>query len=85
MKKIMLAVYDSKAAAYGMPFCADTIPQGIRDFGDAVADEKTMFHRHPEDYSLFVLGVFNVADGSFESETAPRQVVTALDFFKDKE
>lgn len=79
MKKILLAVYDAKTEVFGMPFPADTIAQGVRDFSDAVADEKTMFAKHPEDYSLFVIGEYSMNNAGIVSEPAPRQIVTALE------
>lgn len=82
MKKIMLAVYDSKVESYGVPFPADTVAQGVRDFTDAVNDSKTMFCKHPEDYSLFVLGEFDGSNGSLAALPAPRQVITALECVK---
>lgn len=82
MKKIILAVYDSKTECYGMPFPADTLAQAVRDFSDAIADTKTMFSKHPEDYSLFELGSYDYGSGTLEPSLAPRRVITALECIK---
>ncbi|AXH76083.1 MAG: nonstructural protein [Microviridae sp.] len=61
----IFSVYDSKGCFFGRPFFEDTELAGIRVFSDAVADNNpnNMWHRHPEDYSLFTVGEFDNFNG----------------------
>lgn len=52
----MFRIYDSKAEAYHTPFNAPTIAAAIRIFADACNEEGSQFHKHAEDYTLFVVG-----------------------------
>jgi len=73
----VFAVYDSKAGAYMNPFNMPTIGMAIRGFCEVVEDKSTSIGKHPEDFSLFELGVFDDAKGSYETLTAPKQLITA--------
>lgn len=65
------SVYDSKAEAYNTPIFMRTHGEAIRSFESAVLDEKTDFHRHAEDYSLFHVGEFDTLTGNIESNVTP--------------
>lgn len=60
---IMCAIRDSAAKAFLRPFCVNAVGMAIRDFSDAVNDEKSGFHRHPEDYELFEIGSYDEESG----------------------
>lgn len=79
MKLIAFSVFDSKAAIFGQPFFAMNEGSAIRDFGDGVNDSSSknnMWHNHPEDFSLFRIGVFENLTGEFKSEI-PKNLITA--------
>lgn len=76
MFKLMFAVFDSKAEAFGMPIFVDTIGVAVRSFTASVGDERSELHRFAEDFTLFELGRFNPKDGTFELVT-PRSIVRA--------
>lgn len=60
--KAIYCIYDLKAqSAVGglLLFAADAA--AIRNFTDLAQDEKTMLHRHLEDYNLLALGTFDDA------------------------
>ncbi len=52
-------IYDDKVEAYLKPFFCSTDGEAIRTFQDAVNDGKSMFNRHPADYTLFGIGQFD--------------------------
>lgn len=75
----IFSVFDSKAAFFGNPFFDQNEGSAIRNFSDAVNDSSNpnnMWHKHPEDFSLFYLGEFDNLVGSFSSDI-PRCVLTA--------
>lgn len=78
MRMSVFAVYDSATGAFMQPFFAPTKGSAIRSFQDAVNDAKHEFHRHASDYTLFILGVFDDAGGSFET-APPERVASALE------
>lgn len=73
------AVFDAKAAFFGQPFFGQNDGSAIRDFSDAVNDgsnPNNMWHKHPEDFSLFYLGDFDNLSGEI-TPILPRSLVTA--------
>lgn len=73
------AVLDSKAGFFGQPFFDQNEASAIRNFSDAVKDSSNpnnLWHKHPEDFSLFYIGDYDNADGSF-TLVPPRSLITA--------
>ena len=58
MKKVYYAVYDRKAEVYSTPFLEITDGTAIRAVQEAVAEGNHPFAKHPSDYSLHRLGMF---------------------------
>lgn len=59
MKMNFYAVFDSATGAYMRPFVMQSDGQAIRSFSDETNNPETPLHAHPEDYSLFRLGIFD--------------------------
>lgn len=62
----LYSVYDSKVSDYSMPFYDIKDAGAIRKFADAVKDgsnPNNLWHNHPEDYSLWVVGEFETSNG----------------------
>lgn len=82
----IFAVFDSKAAVFGTPFFDQQEASAIRNFSDAVNDSSNpnnMWHKHPEDFSLFHLGEFDNNSGELVPNI-PKSLVTASALFKLK-
>jgi hypothetical protein len=58
MEHKVFSIYDSKTETYSKPFYMKTIGEATRAFGDLANNKDTDVGRHPEDYTLFNLGVF---------------------------
>jgi len=52
----LYAVLDEKAQAFRTMTFFQSNGVAIRQFADAVCDEKTFLHKHPQDYALYLLG-----------------------------
>lgn len=65
------AIHDAKAEAWMTPMFFQAAGQAVRSFADAVNDGKSEFSRHPEDFSLFEIGEFDLRTGIFVAESAP--------------
>lgn len=63
MEQKVYSVYDEKACAYARPFFLSQDGQAVRAFSDEVSSDKSSLHAHPEDYSLYRIGVFDDASG----------------------
>lgn len=75
----VFSVFDSKAAVFGNPFVDQREQSAVRNFSDAVNDgsnPNNLWHKHPEDFSLFLVGDFNTDTGRL-SHTVPESLVTA--------
>lgn len=82
MRLIVCSIRDRAADVFGQPFYVAALGQAVRSFADEVnrPDEKNTIWRHPEDFDLYELGVFDDASGVFDPSTSgPRQVAIGKD------
>lgn len=77
MKLQIYTVYDAKAEAYLTPFFAATDAVAIRNFNAAANDEEHSFHRHAEDYSLFLIGGFDIETATLAPTAALKPLARA--------
>lgn len=85
MKVIACSVFDVKASAYMGPFFVPNVNIARRSFGDAVLDSSTGISKHPADYKLYQVGVFDDNAGVFEAYTKPEFLANASDFLNAKD
>lgn len=68
MKQVVVAVFDRAAQLYGRPFFVQALGQAIRSFTDEVNrkdDQRGDFAKHPQDFDLWSLAVYDDNEGSF--------------------
>lgn len=63
MKILIFSIRDSKSEVFSQPFFSPTRGSAIRAFADAVNDPATDYAKHPDDYTLFYVGDFDVDKG----------------------
>lgn len=73
----VFAVFDSKAESFFPPVYFRNAALAIRAFEVGVSDKEHDFYKHAEDYTLFELGTYEDANGSFELFDAPKSIVGA--------
>lgn len=73
-------VFDSKAEAYLPPFYMSTKGQAVRAFTDSANDPNHAFHKHPEDYTLFLVGTWDDATAFIHLEKTPVPIGKAIEF-----
>jgi len=71
MKYIVVSVFDKAAAAYSPPQFALAPGLAVRQFEDVINGPESVFSRHSEHFELYQLGVWDDADGSFDSSVPP--------------
>lgn len=84
MKLKVLACFDSKAGVFSVPFFLTTVSLGLRAFSDAANIPDHAINKHPEDYSLFLLGEWNDENGAFIALPEPKSLGNALNFKKQE-
>lgn len=84
MEMKVFAVFDIKAKAYMQPFFGGNAGSAMRAFGDEVVKDGSPIGRHPEDYQLFELGLFNDNTGVLSGLPNAKVLCTALDFVKEE-
>jgi hypothetical protein len=68
MKLNVYSIYDTAAAAYMRPFFMPSDGQATRAFTDLATQADHEIGKHPEDYFLCRLAVFDDGKGSFADE-----------------
>lgn len=76
MKLNMYSIYDSAVNAYMRPFFCTADGQATRMLSDVARDPSHDIGKHPEDYALFRIGVFDEETGTVEG-IDPRCVARA--------
>lgn len=76
----VFAVRDMKALAFQAPFFSLAPGSALRAFGDECEKEGTPFHKHPEDYVLYEVGVYDDSTALLESLNPVRMMGCASDF-----
>lgn len=63
--QVVVCVYDVQLGAFLRPFCAPSTGVAIRSFVDALQDPQSEMAKHPNDYELHQLAVFDDHEGEF--------------------
>ncbi len=62
------AIYDTAIGCYMRPFFTQSDGEAIRGFTDIALDAEHPIGKHPEDYSLYRIGVYNDQTGKINAE-----------------
>lgn len=71
------AIYDRKTLAYFPPFYAVTDGAAVRSLADLVGDPNTNVGRHPNDYVLYNVGIFDDSKGALIAHSPIIHVIDA--------
>lgn len=79
MKQLIFAIRDSKVGAFMQPWFAPNKEVACRLFGDLVRESGHQVNLHPEDYSLYYIGLWDPKEGSVQGDVdCPELVMPAL-------
>ena len=84
MELRIYAIYDTKAAAFNTPFTAHTDELAIRSAKDVAADTNTVYGRHPEDFVLYHVGIFNDQTGEVAGITPALHVAAFVELVEQR-
>lgn len=68
MKLNVYSIFDTASGLYSRPFFDQADAAAKRAFGGLVQDAEHPLGQHPEDYSLFRLGIFDDVTGTLHDE-----------------
>lgn len=82
MKLFVLTVRDRSADCFGQPSYHTSIGAAVRSFGDEIKrkDDNNVMYRHPEDFDLYQIGVYDDNTGFIECLPQPKQVAVGKDY-----
>lgn len=80
MNLVICSIHDSKAEAWINPMTFQSRAQAVRSFSDAIQDGQSEFSKHPEDYSLFMLGEFDQRTGELVLEASPVNLGNGINY-----
>jgi hypothetical protein len=81
MKMVIVSIKDTAADAFGRPAFVATEGVALRQFQDEVnrASDDNQLYKHPEDFHLYYIGLFDDATGKFELMETPKLITRAND------
>ena len=81
MKMVVVSIKDTAADTFGRPAFVATEGVALRQFQDEVnrASEDNQLYRHPSDFHLFYIGLFDDVSGKFELLESPKLIARAND------
>lgn len=82
MKHKMFSVHDRKAGAFLPPFMFHARGMAERVFSDCVNNREHAFGKHPEDYTLFLIGEYDDLTGELIKESAPVSLGNGVTFLE---
>ncbi len=68
MKILLFTIFDEASGLYNRPFSLPSPSAAIRTFSDIACDVEHEIGKHPEDYSLYMLGEFDDNTAEFRIE-----------------
>lgn len=83
MKKLFV-VYDTKSETYTPPQAYNALGEALRSFTDAANDKNSMVGLHPEDFSLFEVGSYDIQTAKFELLATKKHIADALDLITER-
>lgn len=68
MKLNIYSIFDTASGLYSRPFFTQSDAEAIRSFSDIATDAEHPVGKHPSDYTLFRVGIFDDTTGTFTDE-----------------
>jgi len=77
MKIIVCAIHDSAMNAHMQPLFVPTTQVAVRHFSDLLNNPESAISKHPSDYTLWQLGVYDDEAGDFLNDR--QRLIRAVD------
>lgn len=81
----MITIHDAKAEMYSPPLFFKTIGMAKRQWIDILHDPENEYAKHPADYTLIHLGVYDDSTAEVVLESPPKSLGTGTEFLNINE
>lgn len=85
MKLSVYTLKDHKILLFTSPRYFHTDGEAIRSFSEGCKDEKSNLFKHPEDFTMYRIGIFDDVSGEIVSEKTPVRIADATQFKKPQQ
>ncbi len=68
MKLNIYSIFDTASGLYSRPFFTQADAEAMRSFSDIVQDAEHPVGKHPEDYAVYRIGIFDDTKGNMINE-----------------
>lgn len=68
----IVTIYDRATEAYGRPVFVNHTGEALRSFMDEANNPQSEIGKHPNDYELFAVGVYDTDTAAFTQNTSER-------------
>lgn len=75
----VVAVFDEAIGAFGSPISVKAKGESIRSFIDETKNPESMLAKHPSDFSLYHLAMYDDEKGSFDPIVPPERLIAGRD------
>lgn len=85
MKQVVVSIRDRAAQCFSRPVFTQTEGTAIRSFIDELNRDEAGndLFKHPDDYDLYVIAIFDDDNGSFTLEQQPRLLLKGIQAKKE--
>lgn len=85
MKMLAMSIRDAKTDQWSPPFFVRSRGEAMRSFMDEVnsTDPGSLIAKHPDDFALFLVGEFDVFEGSLVNGQQPVKLANGADLRKE--
>lgn len=73
------AVRDRAVDSFGTPIFVVAVGQAVRSFADEINNRDSSFAKHPDDFDLYQLGMFDQDEGTLVPIGSPKLVAVGKD------
>lgn len=80
MKQFVFAVYDSKAEIFNQPMFFKGKGEALRAFGDEANRPESAIFKHPGDYTLMLIGSYDVEIGLLTPLPTPQSLGLGVEY-----
>ncbi len=80
MKQWVFSVFDSKAEMFNQPMFFKAKPEALRAFSDEANRQESAIFKHPGDYTLFLIGEFDMDTGNLIPLPTPQSLGLGVEF-----
>lgn len=70
----LCAVRDRAIDAFSQPICVPALGLAVRSFKDAVSEQGSEYFKHPDDYDLYHVGMFDSSTGLVSPVSPPAMI-----------